>query len=482
MIVVGFLKKGAAWLLCFAFLALSACEMPNVDLTSSESTDGTVQSDVKTESGDTVSSELVEDSDTDDSSEAVSREESTEKASSTKNSVSSKKTSSKVTVGTTSKNTTSKVTVIAPKPEEETVEKPEALPEAKPVEKPEEIKPVITDLTPIKTQDFYGRAQLSKKKNAASLLAAYDRIVAGVEKTEESINLKDPDHPISVDEFFEVILYYMNDYPHHFWLGKNIGYSRDRETGVVYSYTPEYVIEPGKLDKAKKDWNTAVKELLKGISGSASEYEREKMIHDRLAAKVTYTFSDNAHTAYGALVEGKAVCEGYARAFQYLCYQSGIQCLIVSGTSTNPSNDKPESHAWNMAKIDGDYYHVDVTWDDQEETLFYAYFNLNDKMIEDEHTIGKDNYDLPKCSATTANYFMKNKCALDDDYTVKQVAALMKAGNGTAHILVDDVKDFWEWFKENRKEICKELGLKGKFKYGYSTLGNEVIPWMRASS
>ena len=62
--------------------------------------------------------------------------------------------------------------------------------------------------------------------------------------------------------------------------------------------------------------------------------------------------------AYGALVEGSAICEGYAKAFKLLCNRAGIACEIVGGTVNG------EAHMWNYVQIGGDYYLVDATFDD----------------------------------------------------------------------------------------------------------------------
>ena len=94
------------------------------------------------------------------------------------------------------------------------------------------------------------------------------------------------------------------------------------------------------------------------------------MLHDRLAAQVMYDGSAaNAHDAYGALVDGKAVCEGYAKAFQYLLQKAGMQSFLITGSSTNPVSGTAEGHAWNVVRVAGEYYHVDTVWDDQANTF-----------------------------------------------------------------------------------------------------------------
>ena len=104
-----------------------------------------------------------------------------------------------------------------------------------------------------------------------------------------------------------------------------------------------------------------------------SDYEKVKKAHDYLCNHIKYTLNGGpeVYTAYGALVEGKAVCEGYAIAFQRLMEAMGIPCYIASGVV------KGEGHAWNLVQLNGQWYHLDATWDDQENRIIYNYFLLS---------------------------------------------------------------------------------------------------------
>ena len=97
-----------------------------------------------------------------------------------------------------------------------------------------------------------------------------------------------------------------------------------------------------------------------------NDYEKIKIIHDYLIDTIEYE-SDlsqhNIYDIYGALVNKKCVCEGYAKAFQYLMNEIGIENTIVIGTGTNSRNET-ENHAWNYVKLNSEWYAIDVTWDD----------------------------------------------------------------------------------------------------------------------
>lgn len=102
-------------------------------------------------------------------------------------------------------------------------------------------------------------------------------------------------------------------------------------------------------------------------------YDRIKSIHDYICLLTEYDATGkHAYSAYGALVDRKSVCEGYAEAFRLICELNGIECILVSGKGVVlRSNDDGqlveyrENHMWNYVRMDdGKWYAVDATWDD----------------------------------------------------------------------------------------------------------------------
>lgn len=107
------------------------------------------------------------------------------------------------------------------------------------------------------------------------------------------------------------------------------------------------------------------KEINRQLEGN-SDYNKIKKVHDWLINNIEYDInleSEEPYSICGALTEGKAVCEGYARSFKYIMDGLQIPCVLVSGIGTN-SNGETESHAWNYVQLDGKWYAIDVTWDD----------------------------------------------------------------------------------------------------------------------
>ncbi len=130
------------------------------------------------------------------------------------------------------------------------------------------------------------------------------------------------------------------------------------------------------------------------------EYNKVHALHDYLVCNVDYDFElydkytdgatelgdDPAFYIDGALVGGKAVCDGLSRAFEFLCALEGIDVLRVTGSLSSVP------HAWNKVKVNGVWYNVDVTADaahytvgggKYEKQLSHGYFLLSDKTISE---------------------------------------------------------------------------------------------------
>lgn len=131
------------------------------------------------------------------------------------------------------------------------------------------------------------------------------------------------------------------------------------------------------FQKVKSEFNTAVNNFLSDIDRNHSDAVVAMEIHDKLCSSITYNedansssayFYDPSHTAYGAIVGGKAVCDGYSLAYSYLLKKCGIQATVALGYIGNPQTG---GHAWNLVKLGGSWYEADLTWDDDDTTNSY---------------------------------------------------------------------------------------------------------------
>ncbi len=188
-------------------------------------------------------------------------------------------------------------------------------------------------------------------------------------------------------------------------------------------------------------------EILPELSGKdLTDYRKEKWIHDYLVETVSYGFMDKdtgedskAYTSYGALVDRKAVCNGYAEAMKLLCDLTGISCEMVSGTADG------ENHAWNMVRLEDHWYHVDATWDDPEPDepgrILYHYFNVSDDFISSNHSWEKAGSD--QADSMDYNYFVINNLVCDDYNAFRELCEdlFRKDNPNQVQILVKDYEE-----------------------------------------
>lgn len=317
-----------------------------------------------------------------------------------------------------------------------TVTKPAAKPTAPALA---EQKPLNAALTPVAAKDYYGRQQLAAAGKPA-LVTAYDLLAAGIARFQEEVSVAGLG--LTQEEVQKVFFYCLDDYPQLFWC--KTFYYEYMPNGEVLSLRPQYTMTPAEAATDQAKVEAAAAALLKGLDSSLSEYDRELAIHDRLIRSTVYDEkAANAHSLVGALADGRAVCEGYARAFQYLLYQAGIPCLFVRGTATNETGT--QRHAWNVVKLGGVWYQVDATWDDptikgldDANYSSYAYFNITTEQIERDHVIvyemaQKDkqdtsyqaSYPIPACTkADGNNYFLRNGQVLGH-FSEADIAAIL---------------------------------------------------------
>ena len=130
------------------------------------------------------------------------------------------------------------------------------------------------------------------------------------------------------------------------------------------SYLAEGFYSKSDVLKAEAQIEAVLNNIISSLSGST--YNKVKQVHDYLIDNIVYDSESDlslSHGIYGALVNNLAVCDGYAKSFKYILDNIGISCVEVCGVAQN-SNGETENHAWNDVLIDGNWYAVDVTWDD----------------------------------------------------------------------------------------------------------------------
>ena len=149
-----------------------------------------------------------------------------------------------------------------------------------------------------------------------------------------------------------------------------------------------------------------VSNLLKSLDlSNKTDYQKVKAIYDYICSNVTYdhdNLNDESYslkyTAYAALINKTAVCQGYASLFYRLALDAGVDTRVISGEAGGP-------HAWNIVKLNGKYYNLDSTWDAGRSTYAYFLKNTNDF---DDHVRDND---------YQSNEFIEEYPMWDESYT-----------------------------------------------------------------
>lgn len=176
--------------------------------------------------------------------------------------------------------------------------------------------------------------------------------------------------------------------------GQNKTYNVYINNGEEANYLNEEFSNKQDINLALEKIEAIRKQIIHNKTGN--DYEDIKMVHDYLVENIEYDTSlqeKNIYNIYGALINGKCVCEGYARAFKYLLDGLGIESTMVIGKGIN-SSGQSENHAWNYVKLENNWYAVDCTWDDPViigggyigNSSKYRYFLKGKEDMEKDHT------------------------------------------------------------------------------------------------
>ena len=257
----------------------------------------------------------------------------------------------------------------------------------------------------------------------------YKRIDNTIKNSQSMVETSDLD--ISENDISKIFTAYNSDHPQYFYISKSYLQVYDssgnqiRALLLLYSdgnVTDDYnnklkltkTADRNKIDRQITGFKDYMEEILASIPLGETEIIKERIIHDHIIDWVSYdekvAESDVDYDAaipmdynvYGAAVERSAVCEGYSKLFQYLCYNVGINCTVVEG-------DRREFlHMWNAVCLEDEWYQIDLTWNDEERYISYDYFNLTSQEMYYDHKADTTYLNIPKCDAVTfsfINYF-----------------------------------------------------------------------------
>ena len=279
---------------------------------------------------------------------------------------------------------------------------------------------------------------------------AYHQLFKGITQFEETINIEN--NVLRQDDIGDFIVLFTSANPYVNYLAGNYTISLNKK-GFVTSVNVGYSMPKEKADAQREELDRKIKQIIDGMSWTMGEYEKVKYLHDYIVKNCVYDDkADQPYSAYGCLVDGKCVCEGYAKALLALCDKAGIKAVSVVGKAGETGEG--QGHIWNKVMINDKWYDFDVTWDDPvseigDNYVRYDYFALCDDEFERNHTPDKNRYmNYPNALSGDADYFVMNDLVCDDGRTAdetmeKAVEFAVRRGDKFARIKCTD-KDAYE--------------------------------------
>ena len=270
------------------------------------------------------------------------------------------------------------------------------------------------------------------------------------------------------DDAIEMVFdYVMADHPEIFYVD---GYQYTNysigDTITKISFTGNYLYDSTEVARRQAKINEAVHNCLAYAPALEDDYYKIKYVYEYLIANTDYDIGapDNQNIC-SVFINGRSVCNGYAKAAQYLLNKLGVPCTLVTGT-VNTKNGKDIRHAWNLVLCNNTYYFLDVTWGDASyqtvsgesadatklPDVNYDYLNVTTQELLRNHTIS-DTIRMPVCNSMTDNYYVRE----DEYFTSAELA------------LVGDL------FSRRYKDFSKNVTIKCASDDIYDALFEELI-------
>ena len=225
------------------------------------------------------------------------------------------------------------------------------------------------------------------KSNSVSYQKAYNMAVDAIKNVETSVNVASCNFSVNQMKALCKDLIYKN--PEFFYLDKSIAYNYYLSTNTVADITFNYLFTESEIIEKQKTIDKITDYVVYQTSNMKTDVEKALFVNDYLALNCEYDnkvyeglqASEMSYSMYGCLVDNLAVCQGYTLAYIYLLDKIGIESVSVDSDSMN--------HVWNLVKIDGYWYHVDVTWNDPVYDILgrvsHKNFLVSDKKISTNH-------------------------------------------------------------------------------------------------
>ncbi|MDY3730981.1 MAG: transglutaminase domain-containing protein [Candidatus Choladocola sp.] len=248
---------------------------------------------------------------------------------------------------------------------------------------------------------------------------------------------------VNADDFWKAYYAILADHPEIFWVGSSAQIKESGLTKEVVSYSFETTVPTEARASMKENLEAAADGCIMQISADATDYQKIKYVYEYLIDTVEYSSgSADSQNIQSALLYRASVCAGYSKAFQYILNRMGLFCTYVTGTIKDGGD-----HGWNMVRIGGNYYYVDVTWGDpvfanrmdhidSGQTKNYNYLCCTEYDLFKTH-VPSDAIPLPSCTSDDYNYYKLNGFYYEYyDYNTIYNALMQSVWNGNSSIVL----------------------------------------------
>ncbi|MBR0380969.1 MAG: hypothetical protein IJH71_00855 [Eubacterium sp.] len=259
--------------------------------------------------------------------------------------------------------------------------------------------------------------------------AAYRTLLSGLKTRQETIEIS----PCPKETLSDAWAGLLMDHVEIFWAFE---YHYSTLDGKAVSVEPDYIYTRDEIYDRQKQIESVVKEFVKKAKSRKTDYEKILYVYEYLIKSTDYEMEAKNNQHVDSVLLGKqSVCAGYAKTSKLLLNQLGIEAYYVRGLSKDPPKDDPMggSHAWNIVKCEGEYYHLDTTWGDplfkgegvkRPDEVLYDYLNCDDEETFRTHTLD-DHYKYPACNRMEWNYYVVNGRYFQS-YDEKTISGLIK--------------------------------------------------------
>lgn len=273
------------------------------------------------------------------------------------------------------------------------------------------------------------------------------------------------------------------DNPQYYWLSTLHSISSSGKNGTTEKVLRLFVDEQylsadsrraadSAIEACASEWIARLSGLLDSSPDDGDRYMIALELHDLIIDRINYAYVNgepstlrSAHSIAGVFDKSGAVCEGYARAYQYILNRLDIENVYVTGFS------RGEAHAWNAVMLDGKYYCIDTTWDDGNSNSYlqrysgriYDYFCTPYSLFHVDHTEENEIYTLPSFADDNryAYYYRFNSIStseLTDDGAASFISNATASAHGDCVYYVIPSAD-------SLRTLCKALGFYGGTNY-----------------